>query len=495
MQRQRFLLLAPLALSACTSVASERGSFPDLGPVPAERDGAELARAVSPQAPVEAEPDPEERSYLSEEELSIWSDPRFLARFAESYLPVTEIEPSVTVEEREQMQRIVDLIANDRLDRAATVIRDVLTEASSAVMDFTLGNIYFQQEDYYPAAAAYESAIAKFPSFRRAWKNRGLIHIRQESWDKAIESLTRVIELGGGDAIGYGLLGVAYSGEGHHMSAESAYRMATLLDPLTVDWKMGLAQSLFSQQRFADAIALFDAMIRENPSRGDLWLLQANAYIGLQDPRHAAEAFEMAGQLGSATPASMKTLGDIYVNDGLFDLAVHSYLDSIEAQEGEVRPDKFLGPARLMTARGAHDEVLALLSGIEASVGRALKVEPRKEILKLRSRIAMARGAGDEEAAVLKEIVALDPLDGDALLMLGDHARRGGDVEQASFYYERAESLEDFEAEALKRRAQLLVGERKYAEALTLLRKAQELAPSSYVQDYLEQVARMVKNG
>ena len=55
-------------------------------------------------------------------------------------------------------------------------------------------------------------------------------------------------------------------------------------------------------------------------------------------------------------------------------------------------------------------------------------------------------------------------------------------------------SLEKFEADAKVRHAQLLVGQRKYAEALPLLRRAQELKPREDVQKFLEQVERFAKS-
>jgi hypothetical protein len=105
-------------------------------------------------------------------------------------------------------------------------------------------------------------------------------------WDpefvaKAIPSLTKVIELGGGDATMYGLLGFAYSNTEKPIAAESAYRMAILLDPATRDWKLGLAKSFFKQRRWPDAVALTAELIEETPDAADLWLLQANAYIGM----------------------------------------------------------------------------------------------------------------------------------------------------------------------------------------------------------------------
>ena len=67
------------------------------------------------------------------------------------------------------------------------------------------------------------------------------------------------------------------------------------------------------------------------------------------------------------------------------------------------------------------------------------------------------------------------------------------DPEKAAFYYERAASLEDFEAEAKVRHAQLLVGQSRYQEALPLLRRAQNLNPRDSVQEYLDQVERLAQ--
>ncbi|MEY3025871.1 MAG: hypothetical protein RLZZ238_768, partial [Planctomycetota bacterium] len=88
------------------------------------------------------------------------------------------------------------------------------------------------------------------------------------------------------------------------------------------------------------------------------------------------------------------------------------------------------------------------------------------------------------------EIVALDPLDGEALILLGQYHARAGDAEQAVFMYERAQKLEKFEADAKVRHAQLLVGEGKYADALPLLRSAQQIRPRENIQQYLDQVER-----
>jgi tetratricopeptide (TPR) repeat protein len=440
-----------------------------------------------------APPDRSDASRLSGAELETWNDPAFQKQYAESYIAETEIEPRVTTVEREQMQEILELISSDKMDEAAVLLEKNRGEAASAVFDFTLANIYFQQEKLDKAAAAYEIAVQKYPKFRRAWRNLGLSYIRTSEFAKALSALTRVVELGGGDAITYGLLGFAYSAVDNHTSAESAYRSAILLDPETMDWQMGLARSFFKQERFADAVALCANLIAKHPDRADLWLLQANAYIGLNQPLKAAENYELVDRLGQSTVDSLNTLGDIYVNEEIFDLAVNAYLRAMD-KSPQGKPDRAIRAAKVLTARGALTETQQLIQRIEAVYGDRLETNDRKDLLKLRARLAVAKGASDEEARILEEIVALDPLDGEALILLGQHSSRAGETEEAIFYYERAASLEEFEAEAKVRHAQLLVKHGRYEEALPLLRHAQQLKPRDNLQDYLEQVERAAKS-
>jgi tetratricopeptide (TPR) repeat protein len=433
------------------------------------------------------------RAGLSETELAIWNDPDFQKRFTESYIAEIEIEPRVTVVERDRMQEVLDLIAADKMAEAIDLLEENRGDAASAVFDFTLANLYFQQEDFGLAAGAYKVAVDKYPKFRRAWRNLGLINVRRGEFEEAVRAFTRVIEFGGGDAVTYGLLGFAYANIENNIAAESAYRMALLLDAKTLDWKMGLARSYFKQERYADAAALCGNLIEEYPDRADLWLLQANAYIGLNRPLEAAENFEFVDNLGESTGASLNMLGDIYVNEELYGPALVSYVRAME-MEPQGSPERAVRAAKVLTARGALAETRTLIGRIEELYGERLEAADRKDLLRLRARVAVAEGAGEEEARVLEEIVKLDPLDGEALILLGQYWSRSGNLEKAIFYYERAAGLEAFEAEAKVRHAQLLVGQGKYAEALPLLRRAQALKPRENIQKYLEQVERVAQN-
>jgi tetratricopeptide (TPR) repeat protein len=487
-------------LLAAGCAASQSKLVNPAAPGTSSRQTAAAAPSRAPGAPA---PAARARTYrLSEAELELWRDPAFQKQFAESYVAETELEPRVTQEERDQMLKVLKLIESDKMDEAARLLER--GRGASAVFDFTLANIYFQESDKTDdaartqqkldqAAGLYQAAAGKHPKFRRAWRNLGLVYVRQKQYDKALPALTRVIELGGGDGLTYGLLGFAYSSTDDNLPAESAYRKAILLDPITLDWKMGLARSLFKQQRYADAAALCGHLIADHPDRADLWLLQANAFIGLGQPLKAAENYELVDRLGGSTADSLNMLGDIYVNEGVFDLAVNAYVRAMEKAPA-APPVRAIRAAKVLTARGALQETRQLIEAIEKGHGPRLAADDRKDLLKLRARLAVAEGSGAaEEVRVLQEIVALDPTDGEALILLGQHSLRAGDPQKAVFYYERAASLEKYEADAKVRHAQLLVGQGKYAEALPLLRSAQALKFRQNVQEYLEQVERVAK--
>ena len=426
------------------------------------------------------------------EDLSIWDEEQFQKQFLASYGVNTDIEPKLTAVEFEQMQKVLDAMAEeDDTEKAEKLLLKNCKESSSATFEFTLGNICFQQDRLEEALKWYDEAIRQFPNFRRAYKNAGLIHVRNGDFAKAIPYLTKTIELGGHTGIAYGLLGFAYGSIDNHLCAESAYRQAILLDPDTLDWQLGLARSLFKQQKYGDAVSLCKILIEKKPDNADFWLLQANAYLGLKQPMRAAENYEYVNAMGRATPESMTMLADIYVNESRWDLAADSYLAAYELDVNR-DPARPLRAAKILAGRGSLEQSKRILSRV-AEHQAALDPDNLKELLKLQARVAVAEGGSGDVVAILEKVVEVDPLDGEALMLLAQHYGRNV-PEKAIDYYERAANIEKYEAEAKLRHGQLLVGQAKYQDALPLLRRAYELKPRSDIEDYLKQVERIAKS-
>src|SRR5262249_1805596 len=151
---------------------------------------------------------------------ALWDDPVFQKQFVGAYGINAEIEPRVTPDEVKILEKVRPLMADDRPKAEATLLK-LMKPDCSAVLDFTLGGIQFQQDRMDEALESFRRAVGKFPSFRRAWRNIGLIQVRGAHYDEAIHAFTRMIELGGGDAYAYGLLGVAYSAKQDYQPAEA----------------------------------------------------------------------------------------------------------------------------------------------------------------------------------------------------------------------------------------------------------------------------------
>ena len=151
-------------------------------------------------------------------------------------------EPEIHRDELELLREVIDLMkANPRA--AATMLSQKVTPDSSAALDFILANLYFQNGDLEHAAKSYRSALAKFPDFRRAHKNFGLLLVQRGDFQGGLEHLSRAVELGDRSGRSYGLMGYCYINLDKYVAAESAYRNAILQEPDVRDWKLGLGGS------------------------------------------------------------------------------------------------------------------------------------------------------------------------------------------------------------------------------------------------------------
>jgi tetratricopeptide (TPR) repeat protein len=422
----------------------------------------------------------------------IWSDPTFQKQFIAGYGVNAEIEPRVTPDEVKILEVIRPMMA-ENLPQAESTLVERMKPNCSAMLDYTLGSIQFQQDHLDDALANYNKAVEKFPSFRRAWRNLGLIHAHAGRYDEAVDAFTRMITLGGGDGYSYGLLGFAYSAKHDYQAAEASYRNALLLQPDSTDWRMGLTLCVLKQQKYEDAVTLLDVLLQRFPEKADFWVLQANAYIGMKQPLKGAQDFEALDMLGKSTIDSLNRLGDIYVSEGLPDLAVGAYLRGIDL-DGEQPVARPMHAAEVLAAHGALPQAKQVAQHIHDAWQARLGDDDKHKLLKLEARLSMADGAGSPETAkVLDEIIAMDPLDGDALLLLGQYWAKQHEPDKAMFFYERAESIDAFEVRAKIRHAQVLVNLGRYADAVPLLRRAQEVTPSDDIAQYLAQVEHIAK--
>lgn len=448
------------------------------------------------QAPADIAAGGAATSFQKEELAKVWNDPTFQKQFVAGYGVNAEIEPRVTKEEVAILEKVRPMMA-ESLPNAEAELRKAMKPDCSPILDYTLGGILFQQDKLVDALVSFRKAVEKFPTFRRSFRNIGLISVRNGDYEGAIAAFNKMIELGGADPYSYGLLGFSHASRQDFQPAESAYRNALLLQPDNVEWRLGLTRCVFKQGKFDDAAALLDVLITTYPEKSEFWMLQAHTFLGMKQPLKAAMNLEAMDELGKSTLDSLYTLGDIYLTENLPDLAFGAYARAV-AMTPEQPVARPMRSAEQLASRGGMSQARKLVEAIRTAKKDTLEDADKRKILKLDSRLAMATGnGGAESAAMLEEIIRLDPLDGEALMLLAQHyasTGKEGDVDRAMLYYERAAGIEQFAANAKVRHAQIFVSQSRFAEAIQLLRQAQEIKPREDVARYLEQVERISKS-
>ena len=421
----------------------------------------------------------------------MWNDTKFVKSFTASYGVLSGYEPEISAPEKEALRGLLQAIKNNPRS-AITSLEDQIKPSSSAAFDFILANLYFQQGNLQNAARYYGNATRKYPNFRRAHKNLGLVLVQNNQLKKAIPAISKALALGDVDGRSYGLLGYCYLTEQLYYPAEAAYRQAILMQPKVRDWKLGLARCLVETEDFDGAVALFDTLLKEEPDNVDFWLLQANAFIGKDETLAAAQNIEVVRRMGAARMPSLTMLGDIYMNNSLPELALSAYLDAL-SKSGNQNSQALMRAARLFTQTGSYEQSQKLIDQMRQQFGSEIAEKDDLELLTLEAKIARANGDDEKAFASLTQIVERDALNGEALIELGDYYASKDDLTRAINRYEQAHVIAKYERPALIAHAQTLIRKANYQEALILLNRALELESDKFLAQYVERIERAAR--
>jgi tetratricopeptide (TPR) repeat protein len=421
----------------------------------------------------------------------MWKDESFVKSFLGSYGILGEYEPKISDTEKTVLRTLIDLIKASP-KAAIKQLEPQIKPSSSAAFDFILANLYFQEGNLAKAQKYYISATKKHPEFRRAYKNLGLVFVQDGNFKKAIPTISKALELGVVDGRAYGLLAYGYLSEEKYYPAEAAYRQAILIQPNVKDWKIGLARCLLETERYTEAVALFDTLLKDEPNNADYWLLQGNAYIGKDEVLKAAQNIEIVHRMGATDLTTLMLLGDIYINNDYSDLALNAYLAAVEiANSNQSKP--LVRAVDVLTQTGNFLQAKTLITSIRAKTATVLSDEQDLRLLTSEARIARHEGDDATAVATLNKIVERDALNGEALIELGNYYADQDLMAEAITRYEQAAKISDSERKALVAHAQALVRKNEYREAVPLLKRALQIKNDRNLEDYTARVERAAK--
>jgi len=425
---------------------------------------------------------------------AFWNQEHIAKAFASSYSIKAKTEPNLSEEEQVAVKQVLDFLqGGGEQDEALEMILREIDEESSAALDFIAGNFYAEKGELKQAIRYYDQATEKYPSFLRAFRNSGIMKVKEGRFQAALKDLTKAIELGAKDTTTMGLLGLSYVNTEKYFSAETAYREAIVLDPTVKDWQVGLAKSLLQQRKYTEGIAVIEQILVDEPENEILLSSIADAYLGLDDPETSVAIHEIVDRLGKSSPESLVFMGRIYLSRGLNELSL-SYFERAIGKEPDQDPEVYINIADAMTGRGNYDGALKILERTRSSFASSLSEEDKLWMLRLQAQIALATDQGEKVIPILEELIQRDPLDGQALLLLGEFYSNKDDFEshaRADMFFERAAKVEQWQVRALISHARSYVSRKDYGKAIPLLERAQVLEPQEYIGRYLEQVRKI----
>ncbi|MAS79613.1 MAG: hypothetical protein CMI25_04305 [Opitutae bacterium] len=419
-----------------------------------------------------------------------WNSPQFIQSFMGSYGFRSEIEPRISKSEQSLLKEVIAK-AENQLEDAIALLEKEADEKSSAAIDFALATMYYQIGRLSKSAETYEKALKKFPSFLRARKNLGFVYLSLDRIQEASLSLSRAISLGENDGVTYVALGYCHLLQERYVSAENAYRMGVLLFPESKDARNGLVNCLLSTGRYPEALALLNELLQKDPENLYCHQARASALQGMDRERDSAVALETIKRMGKLNPSGYLNLGDLYHNLGLFESSLANYELAIAKKE-KLSLSRYVRVARILIRRGSYQDGFAYLGKIDQAFGNSYSNEERKDVRLLQAEVLKATGKKETSEKILKEIVKTNPLEGKALIMLGQYAWEEKEHVQATLYFERAAKTDESKVPALIEHARMLVSTREYDRAISLLQEVQAIDPQPRIDRYLKSIQNLL---
>lgn len=417
-----------------------------------------------------------------------WKEEAFLKSFNGSYRINARIEPSVSSEERALLVSVQPMMANGKRQEALAQLSASELMQSSAAIAFNAGNIQFELGELEAAEQSYLRALKLFPSFRRAHRNLGFVHVRQNNWEKALPALEESIRLGDLDAATFGQLAFGRLQAGQYASALPSFQMAQLTQPEAVDWKAGAAQCMHELKRHEEALSLLDEVIKARPAEAAYYILQASVYLSLDRIDDAIANLDLVRRLEKLDASNHLLLANLHLRSGSAHLA---------------RP--VMMTAMSMEQRASHEAALNLLEFVVSlrdwSLARDFSTaieeaypDARNDRLQQKQEYLLAlvdyeSGHDPKRAAgVLENIIKKDPLAAEPLILLARHRAAKQRYQEAIMLLEQAARVEGHEYSACLELAKVRVAIKSYTEALADLDKALGIRPSDELRRYREAI-------
>jgi tetratricopeptide (TPR) repeat protein len=420
----------------------------------------------------------------------LWQSAAFRRAFTASYGVDARIEPLVSAAEKAVLEAVATrMAAGDREGAAGLLARSDLLTGSPA-LHFNLGNLRFEQGRAEDAVENFRRAIQLHPNFRDAHRNLAVTLVQKGDLDAAQPHLTRAVELGAADGLTFGLLGYGHEVAGRHQPALQSYRLAQITMPTEPQWVLGEAEALAALGEHSAAASLFDTLLEARPGDAGLWLRQAAVWGRAQEPDRSIANLEFVHRMGALGASDLVTLGQLYVQQGLPGIAIERFLSAMSADPVAPLGEAVAALEALVSGR-YFVEARTLAARIDEAYPAAGESPEAARLRRARAMVEIEVGDPGTGADLLEAVLAGDPRDGLALLLMARFLEGESRLEEAALLLDQAATLEAVRADALFELGRLLAAKRDYQGAVRALDESLALSPRPGLETYVESLRAM----
>lgn len=254
-------------------------------------------------------------------------------------------------------ERAVQLQQSGRLEEAEKVYRALLRQgAKSPELCANLGALLAQKNDFAGAVQLYEQALRLDPKLAPLHLNLGLAYFKSGKFGLALGSFDKFLAARPSHRQARELRASTLLQLGRLPEAEAAYRdLLTNNEPTVV---LGLAAALLQQQKTAEARAVLEPVLSQNPSP-EIRLVLGQAMLNEGQYQEAKAVFEELRGSYPQMPLLRLSLGSVYWRERRTEEALALWEEEWKARPQDFEANYTLGAAlALNEARKAEAEKL-----------------------------------------------------------------------------------------------------------------------------------------
>lgn len=193
------------------------------------------------------------------------------------------------------------------------------------------------------AAIKYlDEAVTLDPNNAAAYAKLGEIHESKGRNNEAIANYEKAIKADPEMTALYLPLGLAYAQAGKIVEAETYLNKASAAGFDSSEARMARAQILLKQDRTNEALAAYDAILKDEPQNGLAYYQRATVYGKMDQPDKAVASYREAVKYDPMLAGAWFDLGVIYYNQGKYTDALPAYQQVVKLE-----PENFKAQANL----------------------------------------------------------------------------------------------------------------------------------------------------